>query len=36
MARSHNNFKPRKSKKNGLKDKKLIDQNNKILKKYGT
>ena len=35
MARSHNDFKPRKSRKSGLKKKKLVDQNNKILKKYG-
>jgi hypothetical protein len=33
MARSHNNFKPRKSRKNGIKDRKLIDQNIKVIKK---
>jgi hypothetical protein len=35
MARTHNDFKPKKSKKSGLKKRKLIDNNNKILKKYG-
>lgn len=35
MAKSHNDFKPMKSRKSGLKKKKVIDQNNKILKKYG-
>lgn len=35
MARSHNNFKPLRSRKSGLKKKRLVDQNNKILKKYG-
>lgn len=35
MARSHNDFKPRKSRKSGLKKKEVIQKNNKILKKYG-
>lgn len=36
MARSHNNFKPRRSKKSGIKKAKQVAQNNLILKKYGT
>jgi len=32
MARSHNNFKPRRSRKSGLKSNKLVNQNNKIIK----
>ena len=35
MARTHNDFKPKRSRKSGLKKKKLINQNNQILKKYG-
>ena len=35
MARRKPKPKPIKDRKNGLKDKKLIDQNNKILKQYG-
>ena len=36
MARSHNDFKPRKSRKSGLKIKKVVDQNNKVLKNLKT
>jgi len=36
MARAHYSFKPKKSKKSGIKNDKRIEKNNQILKKYVT
>lgn len=36
MAKSHNDFKPKRSRKSGLKKKKLVESNNQILKSLKT